>query len=33
MSVDNALAHLAFPWIVDGGDTGRRGMEHRSHFR
>jgi hypothetical protein len=29
MRVDNALADFTFPWNVDGGDTGTRGVEHR----
>jgi len=30
MNVDNTLANFTFLWIVDGGDTGKRGAEHRS---
>jgi hypothetical protein len=30
MNVDNALANSTIFWIVDGGDTGRGKVEHRS---
>ncbi len=33
MIVDNALANLEISWISRGGDTGRRGAEHRSFLR
>jgi hypothetical protein len=33
MNVDRALANFAFPWIVKGGDTGRRRVEHRSFLQ
>jgi hypothetical protein len=29
MKVDNALANLDANWISRGGDTGKRGAEHR----
>ncbi|OLS20230.1 MAG: hypothetical protein ThorAB25_28580, partial [Candidatus Thorarchaeota archaeon AB_25] len=29
MNVDNALANYEVHWILRGGDTGRRGVEHR----
>jgi len=30
MMADNALVNSEIPWISGGGDTGRRGVEHRS---
>ncbi len=30
MIADNALADFSFLWNVRSGDTGRRGVEHRS---
>ncbi len=30
MIVDNAPANLDVHWISRGGDTGKRGAEHRS---
>jgi len=33
MNVDNALANLEIPWVSKGGDTGKRGVEHRSFVK
>jgi len=30
MNVDKALANCEFLWNLQGGDTGRRRVEHRS---
>ncbi|MBN2229952.1 MAG: hypothetical protein JW779_10230 [Candidatus Thorarchaeota archaeon] len=30
MMTDNALTNLEIPWISESGDTGKRGVEHRS---
>jgi len=33
MNVDKALANLLVLWISEGGDTGRRRVEHRSYLQ
>lgn len=33
MNVDNALANLEVLWTLRGGDTGKRGAEHRGFFQ
>ncbi|MHA1862937.1 MAG: hypothetical protein ACTSWA_04140 [Candidatus Thorarchaeota archaeon] len=33
MNVDKALAKFAYLWYVDGGDTGRRRVEHRNFLQ
>ncbi|NHI83316.1 MAG: hypothetical protein EAX81_03325 [Candidatus Thorarchaeota archaeon] len=33
MMVDNALANLGIHWIPRGGDTGKRGAEHRGFMQ
>jgi hypothetical protein len=32
MIVDNALAYLETLWASRGGDTGRRGVEHKNFW-
>jgi hypothetical protein len=33
MIADNALANLEIHWILRGGDTGKRGAEHRGFLQ
>jgi hypothetical protein len=33
MIVDKALANCKFHWSLQGGDTGKRKVEHRSFFQ